>query len=144
MDDIRDYIGSIVIFAGCSLAILRKFKSAVSRKPVTLVRENEATEDFNDNNKLGEGGFGPVYKGTTRDGKQIAVKKLSARSAQGKREFINEVELVANIQHRNLVNLLGCCTERTERLLVYEYLPNKGLDTFLFGESIMNHFFLPE
>ncbi|XP_059075271.1 cysteine-rich receptor-like protein kinase 10 [Cryptomeria japonica] len=104
----------------------------------------KSPEDFNDNNKLGEGGFGPVYKGTTRDGKQIAVKKLSARSAQGKREFINEVELVANIQHRNLVNLLGCCTERTERLLVYEYLPNKGLDTFLFGESIMNHFFLPE
>ncbi|GLJ22415.1 hypothetical protein SUGI_0421930 [Cryptomeria japonica] len=147
-------IGSIVIFAACSLAILRKFKSAVSRKPVTLVRENEdvlqrrlfkkeqisftletlieATEDFNDNNKLGEGGFGPVYKGTTRNGKQIAVKKLSARSAQGKREFMNEVELVANIQHRNLVNLLGCCTERTERLLVYEYLPNKSLDTFLF------------
>ncbi|GLJ22414.1 hypothetical protein SUGI_0421920 [Cryptomeria japonica] len=76
-------IGSIVIFAGCSLAILRKFKSAVSRKPVTLVRENE--EDFNDNNKLGEGGFGPVYKGKTRDGNQIAVKKLSAMSAQGKR-----------------------------------------------------------
>ncbi|XP_059075273.1 cysteine-rich receptor-like protein kinase 44 [Cryptomeria japonica] len=103
--------------------------SAVNTSHETLI---EATEDFNDNNKLGEGGFGSVYKGTTRDGKQIAVKKLFARSAQGKREFMNEVELVTNIQHRNLVNLLGCCTKRTERLLVYEYLPNKSLDTSLF------------
>ncbi|XP_059075972.1 cysteine-rich receptor-like protein kinase 15 isoform X2 [Cryptomeria japonica] len=144
-------IGVILIFVACSLTMLRKLKPAVSMNPATLVKHNEerrlftkeqiafsletlieATQDFSDNNKLGEGGFGPVYKGTTSDGKEIAVKKLSARSAQGKREFMNEVELVANIQHRNLVNLLGCCSEETERMLVYEYMPNKSLDTFLF------------
>ncbi|KAH9302306.1 hypothetical protein KI387_013889, partial [Taxus chinensis] len=92
----------------------------------------EATENFHDNKKLGEGGFGAVYKGTTRDRKEIAVKKLFARSTQGKKEFMNEVRLMANFQHRNLVKLLGCCAERDERLLVYEYLPNRSLNTFLF------------
>uniref|UniRef100_A0A0C9RJF6 TSA: Wollemia nobilis Ref_Wollemi_Transcript_14652_2207 transcribed RNA sequence n=1 Tax=Wollemia nobilis TaxID=56998 RepID=A0A0C9RJF6_9CONI len=92
----------------------------------------EATANFHEDNKLGEGGFGPVYKGTTSDGKEIAVKKLSLRSVQGTTEFMNEVRIVAKIQHRNLVKLLGCCAQGPERLLVYEYLPNKSLDTFLF------------
>ncbi|KAH9302271.1 hypothetical protein KI387_013854, partial [Taxus chinensis] len=98
----------------------------------SLQKLAEATENFDEKNKLGEGGFGAVYRGTTTDGRGIAVKKLSARSAQGKKEFMNEVKLVANVQHRNLVKLWGCCAERDERLLVYEYLPNKSLDTFLF------------
>eukprot|EP00253_Pinus_taeda_P033346 PITA_33346 len=97
-----------------------------------------ATENFDDQNKLGEGGFGAVYKGTIEDGKEIAVKKLSLRSLQGKREFMNEVKLVAKIQHRNLVNLLGCCAEGSERLLVYEYLPNKSLDKVLFDPNKSN------
>eukprot|EP00253_Pinus_taeda_P028812 PITA_28812 len=92
----------------------------------------EATGEFHEDNKLGEGGFGAVYKGITYDGREIAVKKLSLRSAQGTREFMNEVKLVAKIQHRNLVQLLGCCVDGPERLLVYEYLPNKSLDNFLF------------
>eukprot|EP01018_Ginkgo_biloba_P036207 Gb_02280 [translate_table: standard] len=91
-----------------------------------------ATHNFHKDNKLGEGGFGPVYKGRLLDGKEIAVKKLSVRSVQGKREFMNEVKLVAKVQHRNLVKLLGCCSEGPEKLLVYEYLPNKSLDTILF------------
>eukprot|EP01018_Ginkgo_biloba_P036659 Gb_17902 [translate_table: standard] len=95
----------------------------------------DATGDFSRDNKLGEGGFGPVYKGRTAEGKEIAVKKLSLRSAQGKREFFNEVELVAKIQHRNLVKLLGCCAEGAERLIVYECLPNKSLDTLLFDSE---------
>uniref|UniRef100_A0A0D6QTZ7 Cysteine-rich receptor-like protein kinase 10 n=1 Tax=Araucaria cunninghamii TaxID=56994 RepID=A0A0D6QTZ7_ARACU len=91
-----------------------------------------ATTNFHENNKLGEGGFGPVYKGIMPDGKEVAVKKLSLKSTQGRKEFLNEVKLVAKIQHRNLVNLLGCCAEGLERLLVYEYLPNKSLDKILF------------
>eukprot|EP01018_Ginkgo_biloba_P036600 Gb_13105 [translate_table: standard] len=93
-----------------------------------------ATENFYEGNKLGEDGFGPVYKRRISDGREVAVKKLSVRSGsgQGKKEFINELELVAKIQHRNLVKLIGCCAEGPERLIVYEYLPNKSLDTFLF------------
>lgn len=89
-----------------------------------------ATNNFHIDNKIGEGGFGPVYKGTTQDGKQIAVKKLSSKSSQGRKEFMNE-KLLAKIQHRNLVNLLGCCAEGSEKFLVYEYLPNKSLDKWL-------------
>jgi serine/threonine protein kinase len=94
-----------------------------------------ATQNFHDDNKLGEGGFGPVYKGTTPDGKEIAVKKLSLKSMQGKREFLSEVKLLTRIQHRNLVNLISCCAEGSERLLVYEYLPNKSLDKILFDPN---------
>lgn len=91
-----------------------------------------ATQNFHDDKKLGEGGFGPVYKGTTDDGIEIAVKKMSLHSAQGRKEFLNEVKLVAKIQHRNLVRLLGYCAERSEMVLVYEYLANKSLDKILF------------
>jgi len=91
-----------------------------------------ATKKFHDDNKLGEGGFGPVYKGITADGLQIAVKKLSIISKQGKREFLNEVELLAKVRHRNLVNVLGCCAEGSQILLVYKYLPNGSLDKILF------------
>ncbi|EHA8588677.1 putative Cysteine-rich receptor-like protein kinase 25 [Cocos nucifera] len=91
-----------------------------------------ATNNFSDANKLGEGGFGPVYKGTLRDGREIAVKRLSGSSGQGLEELRNELVLVAKLQHRNLVKLFGCCIEEQERLLVYEYLPNTSLDKFLF------------
>ncbi|XP_010918938.1 receptor-like serine/threonine-protein kinase SD1-8 isoform X2 [Elaeis guineensis] len=92
-----------------------------------------ATDNFYSNNKLGEGGFGPVYKGQLRDGQEIAVKRLSKDSVQGLDEFKNEVMLIAKLQHRNLVRLLGCCIQREERMLIYEYMPNKSLDTFIFG-----------
>ncbi|KAK9936144.1 hypothetical protein M0R45_013004 [Rubus argutus] len=91
-----------------------------------------ATNNFSDDNKLGEGGFGQVYKGLLSDGQEIAVKRLSRNSGQGAQEFKNEMVLVAQLQHRNLVRLLGFCLEGEEKMLVYEYVPNKSLDHFLF------------
>ncbi|KAK1375183.1 Cysteine-rich receptor-like protein kinase 29 [Heracleum sosnowskyi] len=91
-----------------------------------------ATNYFSDSNKLGQGGFGAVYKGTFQNGQEIAVKRLSLGSNQGQQEFRNEVILVAKLQHRNLVRLLGFCFEGTERLLIYEFVPNASLDHFIF------------
>ncbi|KAL6871499.1 hypothetical protein ACP4OV_014328 [Aristida adscensionis] len=91
-----------------------------------------ATEDFNEGNKLGEGGFGAVYKGVLPDDQEIAVKRLSQSSRQGIEELKNELVLVAKLQHKNLVRLVGVCLEGHEKLLVYEYMPNKSLDTVLF------------
>ncbi|MBA0739747.1 hypothetical protein Gogos_012984 [Gossypium gossypioides] len=91
-----------------------------------------ATDHFSYANKLGQGGFGAVYKGTLAGGKLIAVKRLSLDSRQGDLEFKNEVLLMANLQHRNLVRLQGFCLEGNERLLTYEFVPNGSLDKFLF------------
>ncbi|XP_028055724.1 G-type lectin S-receptor-like serine/threonine-protein kinase SD1-29 isoform X1 [Camellia sinensis] len=94
-----------------------------------------ATDNFSQTNKLGEGGFGPVYKGKLEDGQEVAVKRLSRHSGQGTEEFKNEILLISKLQHRNLVRLLGCCIEGEEKLLVYEYMTNKSLDMFLFDET---------
>eukprot|EP00253_Pinus_taeda_P018056 PITA_18056 len=114
--------GLLLLLLVCVLTTRRRLKSIIFRNPSedhgqveedTLIGQDRqiaftmeeliaATENFHDKNKLGEGGFGAVYKGTIEDGKEIAVKKLSLRSLQGKREFMNEVKLVAKIQHRNL------------------------------------------
>ncbi|KAK7399912.1 hypothetical protein VNO78_11108 [Psophocarpus tetragonolobus] len=91
-----------------------------------------ATKNFNAIHKLGEGGFGPVYKGRLNDGREIAVKKLSHTSNQGKKEFMNEAKLLARVQHRNVVNLVGYCVHGTEKLLVYEYVAHESLDKLLF------------
>ncbi|GER48103.1 leucine-rich repeat receptor-like protein kinase [Striga asiatica] len=93
-----------------------------------------ATDGFSPCNKLGEGGFGPVYKGTLADGRVVAVKQLSMASHQGKCEFVAEIAIISAVQHRNLVKLYGCCIEGDKRLLVYEYLVNKSLDQLLFGD----------
>ncbi|KAL7234192.1 hypothetical protein ACSBR1_017730 [Camellia fascicularis] len=91
-----------------------------------------ATEDFHPANKLREGGFGPVYKGTLNDGRVVAVKQLSVASRQGKTQFVTEIATISAVQHRNLVKLYGCCIEGDKRLLVYEYLENRSLDQALF------------
>ncbi|XVF25966.1 hypothetical protein REPUB_Repub13aG0259500 [Reevesia pubescens] len=94
-----------------------------------------ATNNFADENKLGQGGFGVVYKGRLASGQDIAVKRLSRESGQGDLEFNNEVMLVAKLQHRNLVRLLGFSLKRTERLIVYEFVPNASLDRFIFDQK---------
>ncbi|KAI4371668.1 hypothetical protein MLD38_009994 [Melastoma candidum] len=91
-----------------------------------------ATENFSDSNKLGQGGFGPVFQGKLSSGQEIAVKRLSEHSGQGELELKNEVLLLVRLQHRNLVRLLGYCFEGVERLLVYEFVPNTSLDKFIF------------
>ncbi|KAK1421236.1 hypothetical protein QVD17_23421 [Tagetes erecta] len=95
----------------------------------------KSTNNFSLDNKLGEGGFGPVYKGVLEDGQEIAVKRLSETSRQGLDEFKNEVKFIAKLQHRNLVKLLGYCTQGNERMLIYEYMENKSLDSFIFDAS---------
>uniref|UniRef100_A0A2N9I596 non-specific serine/threonine protein kinase n=1 Tax=Fagus sylvatica TaxID=28930 RepID=A0A2N9I596_FAGSY len=94
-----------------------------------------ATNNFSVFNKLGEGGFGSVYKGLLHNGMEIAVKRLSKSSRQGIEQFKNEVELISKLQHRNLVKILGCCIQEEEKMLIYEYLPNKSLDYVLFGAA---------
>nr|XP_023883864.1 G-type lectin S-receptor-like serine/threonine-protein kinase RKS1 isoform X2 [Quercus suber] len=94
-----------------------------------------ATDNFSIANKLGQGGFGPVYKGLLQNGIEIAVKRLSKCSGQGIEQFKTEVALIAKLQHRNLVRILGCCIHKEEKMLIYEYLPNKSLDSFIFDET---------
>ncbi|XP_020087316.1 cysteine-rich receptor-like protein kinase 15 isoform X1 [Ananas comosus] len=96
----------------------------------------EATDNFSNVNKLGEGGFGAVYKGTFLDGQEVAVKTLSRSSEEGVYQLKNELQFLTKVQHRNLVKLLGFCIAKEEMLLVYEYVQNKSLDTFIFGDSI--------
>ncbi|MED6194718.1 hypothetical protein PIB30_031134 [Stylosanthes scabra] len=94
----------------------------------------KATDNFSSTKKIGEGGFGSVYKGSLTNGQELAVKRLSKDSKQGLEEFKNEVALIVKLQHRNLVKLLGCCIQGVEKILVYEYMPNKSLDYFVFDE----------
>ncbi|KAG6641578.1 hypothetical protein CIPAW_09G083800 [Carya illinoinensis] len=138
---------SVLLFiVGCCFLIRRRRKKFDAGKghnalnDITTVESLQfdfrtieaATNKFSDNSKLGEGGFGVVYKGTLSNGQEIAVKRLSKRSGQGAEQFKNEVVLVAKLQHRNLARLLGFCIEGEEKILVYEFIPNKSLDNFLY------------
>lgn len=97
-----------------------------------------ATDDFSQMNKLGQGGYGSVYKGVLQDGREIAVKRLFINTTQWVDQFFNEVSLINRVQHRNLVKILGCSVEGPESLLVYEYLSNTSLDHFLFDSFKKN------
>jgi serine/threonine protein kinase len=95
-----------------------------------------ATNNFNDEEKLGEGGFGGVYRGFLQDlNSFIAVKRVSKRSKQGIKEYASEVKIISRLRHRNLVQLIGWCHERGELLLIYEFMPNGSLDSHLFIEK---------
>ncbi|KAL2332380.1 hypothetical protein Fmac_019961 [Flemingia macrophylla] len=115
-----------------------KGKTSIEVEIFTFETIDAATNNFSDANKLGEGGFGPVYKGTLSDQQEIAVKRLSKSSGQGLIEFTNEAKLMAKLQHINLVKLLGFCIQREERILVYEYMSNKSLDFYLFDSTRKN------
>ncbi|XP_074269990.1 G-type lectin S-receptor-like serine/threonine-protein kinase SD1-13 [Silene latifolia] len=118
-----------------SLDILERNPSLDKFEELPLFKFEElsaATNNFQESNKIGQGGFGPVYKGTLEDGQEVAIKRLSGTSKQGVEEFMNEVIVISKLQHRNLAKLLGCCVEGQERMLIYDYMPNKSLDAFLF------------
>ncbi|KAJ9181192.1 hypothetical protein P3X46_009346 [Hevea brasiliensis] len=108
--------------------------SSTAPRKFKLKELGKATGNFSPKNKLGKGGFGTVYKGVMEN-KEVAVKKVSNKSTQGKTEFIAEVTTIGKLHHRNLVKLIGWCYEKREFLLVYEYLPNGSLDKFIFCEK---------
>ncbi|XP_062087501.1 cysteine-rich receptor-like protein kinase 10 isoform X2 [Humulus lupulus] len=140
-------VATLLLVVGCSVLRVRarkKYNTLMTQDNVKDLTKDvdslqfsfesieTATSNFSDYNMLGKGGFGDVYKGVLLNGQEIAVKRLSKNSGQGATEFKNEVVLVAKLQHKNLVRLLGFCLEGNEKILVYEYVPNKSLDYFLF------------
>ncbi|XP_047313046.1 cysteine-rich receptor-like protein kinase 25 [Impatiens glandulifera] len=146
---ISTVVGFIFIIFLCFIVIIKKKMAVMSpdQKPDSSMNDDtsstetmqyefktiqEATDDFSDANRLGHGGFGVVYKGRLSNGKEIAVKRLAEGSEQGKTEFKNEIVLMSRLNHRNLTKLLGFCLQGKERLIVYEFLPNRSLDHFIF------------
>ncbi|CAM6057704.1 unnamed protein product, partial [Sphagnum tenellum] len=103
---------------------------------------SKATRDFHQDNKLGEGGFGVVYKGILLDGTKLAIKLLTTKSHQGIDDFLNEVVSITGVRHKNLVKLKGCCLHHTQRLLVYEYVENKNLAEALWDSNMEDNIFL--
>ncbi|XP_045789588.1 probable L-type lectin-domain containing receptor kinase S.5 [Trifolium pratense] len=109
--------------------------SSMAPKTYQLKELMKATGGFSPQNKLGEGGFGMVYKGILGNNKEIAVKRVSKNSRQGKQEFMAEVTTIGSLHHKNLVKLVGWCYESKELLLVYEFMPNGSLEKYLFNQS---------
>ncbi|URD75062.1 LRR receptor-like serine threonine-protein kinase [Musa troglodytarum] len=114
---------------------LEGFSSEKNISLFSYIELKSATDNFHPSNKIGRGGFGTVYKGILRNGVTVAVKVLSADSRQGVREFLTEIDVITNIKHSNLVELIGCCVEGSNRILVYEYLENGSLDRALLGSN---------
>ncbi|KAM7271120.1 hypothetical protein ACFE04_030334 [Oxalis oulophora] len=125
-------ISAISVLCG-GKAVLEDIQKKNETGFFTYRQIKSATNNFDPVNKLGEGGFGCVYKGTLADGTIIAVKQLSSKSKQGNREFVNEIGMISGLQHPNLVRLYGCCIEGNQLLLVYEYMENNNLARALFG-----------
>ncbi|CDY36156.1 BnaC04g37380D [Brassica napus] len=133
------FVAIIVSVVGIAIIKRRKRKQDIELPTESVQFDlktiEAATNNFSEHNKLGEGGFGEVYKGMLMNGTEVAVKRLSKTSGQGEVEFKNEVVVVAKLQHRNLVRLLGFSLHGEEKLLVYEFVPNQSLDYFLFDPS---------
>ncbi|KAM1091519.1 hypothetical protein ACFX13_019291 [Malus domestica] len=114
-----------------------EFDKGTGPRRFTYRELNHATNNFAEGGKLGEGGFGGVYKGLLTESKtEVAVKRVSRGSKQGKKEYIAEVRIISRLRHRNLVQLIGWCHEQGEFLLVYEIMPNGSLDSHLFGMKL--------
>ncbi|KAI8556948.1 hypothetical protein RHMOL_Rhmol05G0296800 [Rhododendron molle] len=133
----------------CGFGVCRSRKRKTETQAEEIVTSNvrlfsynslrSATRDFHPSNKIGGGGFGVVHMGVLRDGTCIAVKRLSAESKQGTKEFLTEINMISKIRHPNLVELIGCCIEGCNRILVYEYLENNSLASALLDCSLMHH-----
>ncbi|KAK3125262.1 hypothetical protein QOZ80_7BG0602470 [Eleusine coracana subsp. coracana] len=145
--------GSVVLILILSVFLFLRFQSRRRRikatEPLKKIGNSqcpvfdvstlqEATENFSEKNKLGEGGFGTVYKGILSDGQEIAVKTLLGRTGDAVDQLNNEMEVLVELQHKNLVRLLGYCPRQNDTLLVYEYIKNGSLDNFLFDKSTGN------
>ncbi|WVZ66220.1 hypothetical protein U9M48_015477 [Paspalum notatum var. saurae] len=142
----------LIISVFCFLRFRRRIKATRDDHPLKKIGKSqctifdlstlqEATEQFSENNKLGEGGFGAVYKGILSDGQEIAVKTLLGRTEHGLDQLHNEVLLLAELQHKNLVRLHGFCPHQNVTLLVYEYIKNGSLDNFIFGIFLFIHIY---
>ncbi|XP_008809404.1 cold-responsive protein kinase 1-like isoform X2 [Phoenix dactylifera] len=114
---------------------LRRLSSSENITVFSYGELRAATNNFHPCNKLGQGGFGTVYKGTLKNGAPVATKVLSAESKQGVHEFLTEIKILTNVKHPNLVELIGCCIQGSTRILVYEYLENNSLDRALRGSD---------
>ncbi|CAI9114128.1 OLC1v1014781C1 [Oldenlandia corymbosa var. corymbosa] len=112
---------------------LQQSSSEVTARTFSYVDLALATDSFTSDNLLGQGGFGYVFKGFMPDGKEVAIKQLKIGSGQGEREFQAEVETISHAHHKHLVSLVGYCTSGEQRLLVYEFVPNKTLEYHLHG-----------
>uniref|UniRef100_A0A0R0F1Y2 non-specific serine/threonine protein kinase n=1 Tax=Glycine max TaxID=3847 RepID=A0A0R0F1Y2_SOYBN len=110
-------------------------EQVVATKKFSYNSLRSATRDFHPSSKIGGGGYGVVYKGVLRDGTQAAIKSLSVESKQGTHEFMTEIDMISNIRHPNLVELIGCCVEGGHRILVYEFLENNSLASSLLGSK---------
>ncbi|KAF3663384.1 putative G-type lectin S-receptor-like serine/threonine-protein kinase-like isoform X1 [Capsicum annuum] len=112
-----------------------KFRDDIEFPLLLFSTIERSTKNFLFNQKIGEGGVGPIFKGVLEEGQEIAIKRLSRTSMQGLDEYKNKVIYISKLQHQNPMRLLGCCIQGEEKMLIYEYMPNKSLDLYIFDKT---------